>query len=118
MKLVKELFINVTAGSTRVALVENGILNELFIELPDFQRLVGNIYKGRIQNVIPGMQAAFVDIGHEINAFLPFSEIGNLENPSNFSFSDNDDDEPQKGPNKNTRKRNQTNSITMILQNF
>ena len=86
MKLVKELFINVTAGSTRVALVEGGILNELFIELPDFQRLVGNIYKGRIQNVIPGMQAAFVDVGHEINAFLPFSEIGNLENPSNFSI--------------------------------
>ena len=101
MKLVKELFINVTAGSTRVALVEGGILNELFIELPDFQRLVGNIYKGRIQNVIPGMQAAFVDVGHEINAFLPFSEIGNLENPRNFSFSDNEDDEePQKSPNK------------------
>ena len=106
MKLVKELFINVTAGSTRVALLEGGILNELFIELPDFQRLVGNIYKGRIQNVIPGMQASFIDVGHEINAFLPFSEIGNLENPSNFSFSDNEDEEePQKEPNKKYQKK-------------
>ena len=121
MKLVKELFINVTAGSTRVALVEGGILNELFIELPDFQRLVGNIYKGRIQNVIPGMQAAFVDVGHDINAFLPFSEIGNLENPSNFSFSDNDDDEDvKKGPNKKFQKnksdRNKSNDPAKFLK--
>ncbi len=109
MKLSKEIFINVTAGSTRVALTEGGILNELFIELPDFQRLVGNIYKGRIQNVIPGMQAAFIDIGFEINAFLPFSEIGNLENSTNFSFSENDDDldyNDSKKPNKNKTKHN------------
>ena len=121
MKMVKELFINVTAGSTRVALVEGGILKELFIELPDFQRLVGNIYKGRIQNVIPGMQAAFVDVGHEINAFLPFSEIGNLENPSNFSFSDNEDDEDvKKSPNKKFQKnksnRNKSNDPAKFLK--
>ena len=121
MKMVKELFINVTAGSTRVALVEGGILKELFIELPDFQRLVGNIYKGRIQNVIPGMQAAFVDVGHEINAFLPFSEIGNLENPSNFSFSDNEDDEDvKKSPNKKIQKnksnRNKSNDPAKFLK--
>ena len=54
--------------------------------------MVGNIYRGKIQNVIPGMQAAFVDIGYEINAFLPFSEMGNQENLNNFSFSDTDDE--------------------------
>ena len=48
MKLMKEIFINVTAGSTRIAIIENGILNDIFIELPDHQRMVGNIYKGRM----------------------------------------------------------------------
>ena len=93
MKLMKEIFINVTAGSTRIAIVENGILHDIYIELPEHQRMVGNIYKGRIQNVIPGMQAAFIDIGHDINAFLPFSEMGNEENMKQFSFSDDAEDE-------------------------
>ena len=92
MKSMKEIFINVTAGSTRIAIVENGILNDIFIELPDHQRMVGDIYKGQIQNVIPGMQAAFIDIGHDINAFLPFSEMGNEENLNQFSFSDDSED--------------------------
>ena len=77
MKVDKEIFINVSAGSTRIALTEGGKLVELHIERPDHQRMVGNIYKGKIQNVIPGMQDACVDIGYELNAFLPFSEIGN-----------------------------------------
>ena len=87
----KELYINVSAGSTRIAIVEDGKLVELYVELPDHQRMVGNIYKGLIQNVIPGMQAAFVDIGNEVNAFLPFSEIGNPENLGNISLTDDDE---------------------------
>ena len=88
MKADKEILINVSAGSTRVALTEDGNLVELHIERPDYQRMVGNIYVGLIQNVIPGMQAAFIDIGMEINAFLPFSEIENPENLNNLSFED------------------------------
>ena len=76
----KEIFINSSVGGNRIAIVENKELTELFIDTPDHRRLVGSIYKGRIQNVIPGMQAAFVDIGHDLNAFLPFSEMGNDEN--------------------------------------
>ena len=75
-------------GCTRIALVENDLLFDLFIDLPDHKRMVGNIYKGKVQNVIPGMQAAFVDIGYTINAFLPFTEIGNqniINNP-NYDF--------------------------------
>ena len=87
MKADKEMFINVSAGSTRIALTEGGKLVELHIERPDHQRSVGNIYKGQVQNVIPGMQAAFIDIGQKINAFLPFSEIGNLDNLDNLSFN-------------------------------
>lgn len=54
----------------RVAVLEHGRLAELDLERPGGQRLVGNVYKGRVQNVLPGMQAAFVDIGLEKNAFL------------------------------------------------
>jgi len=91
MKADKEILINVSAGSTRIALTEDGNLVELHIERPDYQRMVGNIYVGLIQNVIPGMQAAFIDIGMEINAFLPFSEIENPENLNNLSFEDEDE---------------------------
>ena len=98
----KEIFINVSAGSTRIAITENKELVELFYELPDHQRMVGNIYKGKIQNILPGMQAAFVDIGYESNAFLPFSEIGNSEFISNLSFDD-DDNSPKKSKKKKTK---------------
>ena len=91
MKTDKEMFINVSAGGTRIAVTENRKLVELHIERADYERMVGNIYKGKIQNVIPGMQAAFIDIGYESNAFLPFSEIGSPENLKNLSFEDDDD---------------------------
>ena len=103
MKVDQEMFINVSAGSTRIALTKGGNLVELHIERPDYQRMVGNIYKGLIQNVIPGMQAAFIDIGQDINAFLPFSEIENPENLNNLSFEDDEED------NHSTPKKNVTN---------
>ncbi len=58
-----ELLVNVTPSETRVALVENGILKELHIEREAKRGIVGNIYKGRVTRVLPGMQSAFVDIG-------------------------------------------------------
>jgi len=88
----KEIYINVSIGSTRIAIVENSVLIELHIDIADHKRMVGNIYKGKIQNVIPGMQAAFIDIGYDLNSFLPFSEIGNHENMKHLSFSDEEDD--------------------------
>ena len=71
----KEIFINESIGETRIAIQEDGQLVEVYIEKQDKHRMVGNIYKGKVENVLPGMQAAFVDIGHNLNAFLPFSEI-------------------------------------------
>ena len=102
----KEIFINISAGSTRIAITEGEELVELYIELSDQQRMVGNIYKGKVQNVIPGMQAAFIDIGNDVNAFLPFSEIGNPENLGNISISDDDDHEDQP-PSKNNSTKNE-----------
>ncbi|RKY51245.1 MAG: ribonuclease E/G, partial [Candidatus Neomarinimicrobiota bacterium] len=72
----KEIYINDTATETRIAITEDGNLVELYIETPDEKSCVGNIYNGLVENVIPGMRAAFVDIGQKINAFLPFSEVG------------------------------------------
>ena len=71
----EEILINVTPRETRVAVVENGVLQELFIERAGRRGLVGNVYKGRISRVLPGMQAAFVDIGLDRAAFLHASDI-------------------------------------------
>ena len=73
----KEIYINESLGETRIAILENGQLVEVYIEKQDKHRMVGNVYRGVVENVLPGMQAAFVDIGYDINAFLPFTEIQN-----------------------------------------
>jgi ribonuclease G len=67
---MKEILIDVALEGKRVALLENGELTEFYIENPGTERLVGNIYKGKVSSVLPGMQAAFIDIGQEKNAFL------------------------------------------------
>jgi ribonuclease G len=75
----KEIFINESMGETRIAIQEDSQLVEVYVEKQDKHRMVGNVYKGKVENVLPGMQAAFVDVGYDLNAFLPFSEIGNNE---------------------------------------
>jgi len=69
-----ELLVNVTPQETRVAVIENGMLQEVFVERARKRGLVGNIYKGRVMRVLPGMQASFVDIGLERAAFLHASD--------------------------------------------
>ncbi|HZK24252.1 MAG TPA: Rne/Rng family ribonuclease [Oscillospiraceae bacterium] len=66
----KKIIINCDNKQTRVAMLEDNKLVEIYLERPVYQRVVGNIYKGVVANVLPGMQAAFVDIGLERNAFL------------------------------------------------
>ena len=70
-----EIFVNVGPRETRAALLENGALQELHIERASRRGLVGNLYKGRVSRVLPGMQAAFVDIGLERSAFLHVADI-------------------------------------------
>lgn len=67
---MKEIIIDVGSRQTRVALLENKELTEIYIERQSNERVTGNIYKGKVENVLPGMQAAFVDIGLDKNAFL------------------------------------------------
>ena len=83
-----EILINVTPNETRAVVVDNGVLQEVFIERTECRGIVGNIYKGKICRVLPGMQAAFVEIGLTRAAFLHASDIsipqgqtGDLKNP-------------------------------------
>ena len=71
----EEILINITPPETRVAVVENGVVQEIIIERAERCGLVGNIYRGRICRVLPGMQAAFVEIGLDRAAFLHASDI-------------------------------------------
>jgi ribonuclease G len=70
-----EILVNVSPREVRAALVENGVLQEIFLERANRRGLISNIYKGRVSRVLPGMQAAFVDIGLERTAFLHASDI-------------------------------------------
>ena len=72
-----ELIICARPHETRVALVTNGVVAELHIERKTGQELLGNVYRGRVVRVLPGMQAAFVDIGHDRTAFLYVSDVYN-----------------------------------------
>ncbi|MDF7667106.1 ribonuclease G [Orbaceae bacterium ESL0727] len=70
-----ELLMNVTPSETRVAYIEDGVLQEIHVDRESRRGIVGNIYKGKIIRILPGMQAAFVDIGLEKAAFLHASDI-------------------------------------------
>lgn len=73
--MTAELLVNITPSETRVAYIDGGILQEIHIEREARRGIVGNIYKGRVSRVLPGMQAAFVDIGLDKAAFLHASDI-------------------------------------------
>lgn len=86
----RELLINSTARETRVAILEDDQLVELLVDRPDARRMVGDIYLGRIDAVLPGIQAAFVDIGTEKSAFLHASDV---IYPDDKGADDADDDD-------------------------
>jgi len=79
--LKEEILINVTPAEARAALLENGILQEIYIERSGRRGLISNIYNGRVSRVLPGMQAAFVDIGLDRTAFLHASDIARNGDP-------------------------------------
>lgn len=79
----EEILVNVTPRETRVALLESGVLQEVLIERSQRRGLVGNIYKGKVSRVLPGMQAAFIDVGLDRTAFLHASDIAKVAYPEN-----------------------------------
>jgi ribonuclease G len=86
----REILITATPQETRVAILEDDVLVELMVDRPDAERLVGDVYLGQVQAVLPGIQAAFVDIGTEKAAFLHVSDVVPEDD------EDADDDEPQR----------------------
>jgi ribonuclease G len=81
--LKEEILINVTPSEVRAALLENGVLQEVYVERTARRGLISNIYKGRVLRVLPGMQAAFIDIGLDRTAFLHASDIAKNGVPEN-----------------------------------
>jgi ribonuclease G len=85
---MKEFIVNCSPQETRIALLEQGRLVELLIEREESPSLVGNIYKGRVDAVIPGMQAAFIDFGQDKNGFLYVSDIAGTEGTGDVVLED------------------------------
>ena len=83
MSISKEILVNITPQETRVAILENGMVHEIYIERRRSKGLVGNIYKGRVARVLPGMEAAFVEVGLERAAFLHVSDVAQARQNGN-----------------------------------
>jgi ribonuclease G len=94
--LKREILINGSQRETRVAILEDDRLVELLVDRPDHRRTVGDIYLGRVEAVLPGIQAAFVDIGQEKSAFLHASDL--LEPDEDEEPEEEAEDDPEGGP--------------------
>ncbi len=113
----KEILINSTMGETRVAILEDGKLVELDVELSESERMVGDIYLGRVVNVVRGMKAAFVDIGQEQDAFLHFSDIGQtLDEYGTYLELDSVKRQPQKSYRRPVPKDGQEILVQIIKE--
>ena len=112
-KTKREIIINVEKLETRVAVLENGRLEEYMVEHPEEERLVGSVFKGRIQNLQNDLQAAFVDIGLEKNAFLHYWDM----TPDADALLD-DDDEPKDRKEKKGGRKSSRLSEQEIAKRF
>jgi len=106
--MANELIINVTLGETRVARLENGVVTELFIERKRDEGVVGNVYKGKVVRVMPGMQAAFVEVGLDRTAFLHAADVvpglSDLDDVDEIDVS-NKNEKKKKSSSRNRRER-------------
>lgn len=94
-----QIIVNAQVHESRIAILENGKLVELIVERPDQRRMVGNIYKGKVERVLSGIQAAFINIGMEKRAFLHVSDVAGYD-----PYTDTDTD-IDNGGKKGGRKR-------------
>src|SRR5690349_16494744 len=100
----KEMIISSNGHETRVAILEDDQLAELFVEREQNRGVVGNVYKGRVSKVLPGMQSSFVDIGLERDGFLYVSDV-----IANLDEYDKDEDEDGAGGSKGSNGSNGSN---------
>src|SRR6185436_19592078 len=92
--MAKELIISANVHEKKVAMLEDGVVTEFYVERRDEnQGVVGNLYKGRVMKVLPGMQSAFVDIGLERDAFLYVSDFTEfMEDEEEIDFNETTED--------------------------
>src|SRR3954467_15036374 len=104
----REILINATPRETRIAILEDGKLVELLVDRPDNRRMVGDIYLGRVDAVLPGIQAAFVDIGTEKSAFLHSSDLvrQSADEAEDDDDEDDEDDEADEAPGRRNGNNN------------
>ena len=112
--MVKEIIVNSSPSQNRVAITEDGNLVDFFVDHPEKRRMVGDIYLGKVARVLPGIRAAFVDIGLKQDAFLHFSDIGDkvdsissLFDDEDEGIEDEDDDDNNSSPINGDKKQNE-----------
>lgn len=106
----KEIIINATSSEIRVAITEDDRLAEIFLEVPDKERHVGSIYLGRVERVVQGMNAAFIDIGEPQDAFLHFSDVGSALDEFKDLLDDKDEEDDDEEDEPPTKKDDAGNS--------
>jgi ribonuclease G len=120
--MIKEIIINSSSNQTRVAITEDGNLVDFFVDYPENRRMVGDIYLGRVARVLPGIRAAFIDIGMKHDAFLHFSDIGDRTKQFQDMLGDEDsdvddaDDEESKANRGNGNATNTTEPVITKLR--
>ncbi len=111
--MTKEIIINSSSTQTRVAITEDGNLVDFFVDYPENRRMVGDIYLGKVARVLPGIRAAFIDIGMKHDAFLHFSDIGERTQQFQEMLGDDDsdvDDDDDESPNDKSTQTGKTQS--------
>src|ERR1700745_494144 len=94
--MTKEMIISSSAHETRVAILEDDLVAEIFIEREHQRGVVGNLYKGRVSKVLPGMQCAFIDLGLERDGFLYVADVVDAMEEVDKLDSGDDEDESSK----------------------
>jgi len=113
----KEIIISTSTTQNRVAITEDGNLVDFFVDHPEKQRMVGDVYLGRVARVLPGIRAAFINIGLKHDAFLHFSDIGERTEALQGIFDDDEEEEEESKQNENESalQSNDINQPTLEL---
>src|SRR5215510_595519 len=96
--MTKEMIISSNGHETMVAILEDDLVAEIFVERERQRGVVGNVYKGRVSKVLPGMQSSFIDIGLERDGFLYVAEV--IDTLEEFEKLESDEDDRRSGSEK------------------
>src|SRR6267142_2864653 len=103
--MTKEMIVSSNGHETMVAILEDDLVAEIFVERERHRGVVGNVYKGRVSKVLPGMQSSFIDLGLERDGFLYVADVIDTLDEFEKLVSADDDGDPQKGRERDQRDR-------------